>query len=79
MGLGPEDIVIVLITNSLIFEKTFCIKKILASFLRQPQSWILHFGILSSSAMGRREDSRQRMLGPLPWIDSQFVGLCAEL
>ena len=39
----------------------------------------LHFGSLSSSAMERCEDGRQRMLGSLPWIDSQFVGLCAEL
>ena len=44
-----------------------------------PQSWISHFGFLSSSAMERCEDRRQRMLGSLPWIDSQFVGLCAEL
>ena len=38
-----------------------------------------HILILSSGAMERREDSRQRMLGSLPRIDSQFVGLCAEL
>ena len=31
------------------------------------------------SAMERREGSQQRMLGSLPWINSQFVGLCAEL
>jgi len=43
------------------------------------QSWISDFGFLSSSAMERCEDRRQRMLGSLPWIDSQFVGLCAEL
>ena len=44
-----------------------------------PQSWIPHFGFLSSRAMERREDFWQRMLVSLPWIDSQFVGLCAEL
>ena len=44
-----------------------------------PQSWISHFGFLSSSAMERCEDRRQRMLGSLPWINSQFVGLCADL
>ena len=31
------------------------------------------------SAMERREDSQQRMLGSLPWNNCQFVGLCAEL
>ena len=41
--------------------------------------WISPFGLSSLSAMERREDSRQRMLGSLLWIDSQFVGLCAEL
>ena len=44
-----------------------------------PQSWISHFGFLSSSAMERREDSLQRMLGSWPSMHSQFVGLCAEL
>ena len=34
---------------------------------------------LHYSAMERREDSQQSMLGSLPWINSQFVGLCAEL
>ena len=48
-------------------------------FYVNPQSWISHFGSLSRGAMERREDSRQRMLGSLPWIDYQFVGLCAEL
>ena len=43
------------------------------------QSWISPFGFSSLSAMERREDSQPRMLGSLPWIDSQFVGLCAEL
>ena len=44
------------------------------------QSWISHFGLSSLSAMERRKDSQQRMQpGSLPWIDSQFVGLCAEV
>ena len=33
MGLGPEDIVIVLAANSLFFSMTFCNKKIRTSFL----------------------------------------------
>ena len=36
IGFGPEEIVIVLITNLLIFLKTFCIKKNRTSFLCQP-------------------------------------------
>ena len=62
------------------FFKTFCIKNncIQISYVN-PQSWISHIAFLSSRAMEKREDGRQRMLGSLPWIDSQFAGLCAEL
>ena len=36
------------------------------------QSWTSPFGFSSLSAMERREDSQQRMLGSLPWIDSSL-------
>ena len=61
------------------FSRHFVSKRTVQISYVNPQSWISHFGFLSSSAMERREDGRQRMLGSLPWIDSQFVGLCAEL
>ena len=44
-----------------------------------PQFWISQFGFSSSRAMERRQGGGQKMLGSLPRIGSQFVGLCAEL
>ena len=73
MGLGPEDIVIVLAANSLFFSMTFCNKKICTSFL-YPQSWISHFGlynyitIIECNGEARRQRAKNAWNFAMDWF-----------
>ena len=82
IGLCPKEIV--KLCNCVDSKLSESLKSILYQedsykFRMSIHNFGFRIGFLSSSAMERREDGAQRMLGSLPWIDSQFVGLCAEL
>ena len=82
IGLCPKEIV--KLCNCVDSKLSESLKNILYQedsykFRMSIHNFGFRIGFLSSSAMERREDGAQRMLGSLPWIDSQFVGLCAEL